>query len=94
MVDVPSTRPPFLAMLSEPLSRIPLPLLRVLRTGAPAALVARCTTGYAAGGAALGLPVMLALLLTSPVHNHLRLGHVGLFLDRPASGGGTEGTAR
>lgn len=74
--------PPFAALLSEPLSRVPLGLLQVLWAAATlAALVGVARVGMRPVVALLGLPLTLALLLlSSPVRSHLRFGQVGLFL--------------
>ncbi|TQS44416.1 glycosyltransferase 87 family protein [Cryptosporangium phraense] len=80
--DMPFTYPPFAAMLSEPLSRVPLGLLQVLWVLASlAALVGVARIGMRPVVDRLGLPLTLALLLVSaPVRSHLRFGQVGLFL--------------
>lgn len=80
--DMPFTYPPFAALLSEPLSRVPLGLLHVMWLLATlAALVAVARLAMAPVVARLGLPLTLALLLvSSPVRSHLRFGQVGLFL--------------
>ena len=80
--DMPFTYPPFAAMLSEPLSRVPLPLLHVLWVAATlAVLVAVARIAMRPVVARIGLPVTLALLLvSSPVRSHLRFGQVGLLL--------------
>ncbi|CAN5235411.1 hypothetical protein BH24ACT10_BH24ACT10_11670 [soil metagenome] len=80
--DMPFTYPPFAALLSEPLSRVPLGLLHLLWVAATlAALVAVARVAMAPVVLRLGLPLTLALLLvSSPVRSHLRFGQVGLFL--------------
>ncbi|MFG1925494.1 glycosyltransferase 87 family protein [Cryptosporangium sp. NPDC048952] len=80
--DMPFTYPPFAAVLSEPLSRVPLGLLQVLWVVASlAALVGVARIGMRPVVERIGLPVTLALLLVSaPVRSHLRFGQVGLFL--------------
>ncbi len=80
--DMPFTYPPFAALLSEPLARVPLPLLHVLWAVATlAALVAVARVAMQPIVLRLGLPITLALLLiSSPVRSHLRFGQVGLFL--------------
>ena len=80
--DMPFTYPPFAALLSEPLSRVPLGLLHLLWVVATlAALVAVARVAMAPVVARLGLPLTLALLLvSSPVRSHLRFGQIGLFL--------------
>ncbi|GAA3397562.1 glycosyltransferase 87 family protein [Cryptosporangium minutisporangium] len=80
--DMPFTYPPFAAVLSEPLSRVPLGLLQVLWVVASlAALVGVARLGMRPVVARIGLPLTLALLLVSaPVRSHLRFGQVGLFL--------------
>jgi len=80
--DMPFTYPPAAALLSEPLSRVPLGLLHLLwvvATVAAVVAVARVAMGPVV--ARLGVPITLALLLvSSPVRSHLRFGQVGLFL--------------
>jgi len=80
--DMPFTYPPAAALLSEPLSRVPLGLLHLLWVAATlAALVAVARLAMAPVVARLGLPLTLTLtLLSSPVRSHLRFGQVGLFL--------------
>ncbi|GAA0262324.1 glycosyltransferase 87 family protein [Cryptosporangium japonicum] len=80
--DMPFTYPPFAAVLSEPLSRVPLGLLQVLWVVASlAAMVGVARLGMRPVVDRIGLPVTLALLLVSaPVRSHLRFGQVGLFL--------------
>jgi alpha-1,2-mannosyltransferase len=80
--DMPFTYPPFAAVLSEPLSRVPLGVLHVLWVLASlAAVVGVARTALAPVVARLGLPLTVALcLLSSPVRSHLRFGQVGLFL--------------
>lgn len=80
--DMPFTYPPFAAVLSEPLSRVPLTLLHVLWAAATVvALIAVARVAMAPVVARIGLPVTLAVLLvSSPVRSHLRFGQVGLFL--------------
>lgn len=80
--DMPFTYPPFAALLSEPLSRVPLGLLQVLWVAATlAALVGVAQVAMRPVVARIGLPLTLALLLvSSPVRSHLRFGQVGLFL--------------
>ncbi|WP_157017506.1 glycosyltransferase 87 family protein [Cryptosporangium arvum] len=80
--DMPFTYPPFAALLSEPLSRVPLGLLQVLWAVASlAALVGVARIGMRPVVERIGLPVTLAVLLVSaPVRSHLRFGQVGLFL--------------
>lgn len=80
--DMPFTYPPFAALLSEPLSRVPLGLLHVLWVAATlAALVGVARVAMRPVVARIGLPLTLALLLlSSPVRSHLRFGQVGLFL--------------
>lgn len=80
--DMPFTYPPFAALLSEPLSRVPLGLLQVLWVAATlAALVGIAQVAMRPVVARIGLPLTLALLLvSSPVRSHLRFGQVGLFL--------------
>ncbi len=80
--DMPFTYPPFAALLSEPLSRVPLGLLHVLWVVATlAALVGVARVAMAPVVARIGLPITLALLLlSSPVRSHLRFGQVGVFL--------------
>ncbi|SHN42753.1 glycosyltransferase 87 family protein [Cryptosporangium aurantiacum] len=80
--DMPFTYPPFAAVLSEPLSRVPLGLLQVLWVAASlAALVGVARFAMQPVVARIGLPLTLALLLVSaPVRSHLRFGQVGLFL--------------
>ena len=80
--DMPFTYPPFAALLSEPLSRVPLGLLHLLWVAATlAALVGVARVAMQPVVARLGLPVTLALLLvSSPVRSHLRFGQVGVFL--------------
>lgn len=80
--DMPFTYPPFAALLSEPLSRVPLGLLHVLWVAATlAALVGVARIAMRPVVARLGLPLTLALLLlSSPVRSHLRFGQVGVFL--------------
>ncbi|MDP3711594.1 MAG: glycosyltransferase 87 family protein [Mycobacteriales bacterium] len=79
---LPFTYPPFAALLAEPLSRIPLPLVQVLWTAA--SLVAAIAVAHLAMRPVvqrIGLPVTAALLLLStPVRSHIRFGQVGLFL--------------
>ena len=80
--DMPFTYPPFAAVLSEPLSRVPLGLLQVLWVVASlAALVGVARFAMRPVVTRIGLPLTLALLLVSaPVRSHLRFGQVGLFL--------------
>lgn len=80
--DMPFTYPPFAALLSEPLSRVPLGLLQVLWVAATlAALVGVARVAMRPVVARIGLPLTLAaLLVSSPVRSHLRFGQVGLFL--------------
>lgn len=80
--DMPFTYPPFAAVLSEPLSRVPLGVLHLLWVLATlAALVAVARIAMRPVVARIGLPLTLALLLvSSPVRSHLRFGQVGLFL--------------
>ena len=80
--DMPFTYPPFAALVSEPLSRVPLGLLHVLWVAATlAALVGVARVAMRPVVARIGLPLTLALLLlSSPVRSHLRFGQVGLFL--------------
>lgn len=80
--DMPFTYPPFAALLSEPLSRMPIGLGQVLWTAATlAALVLLAKVGLRPVVARLGLPLTVAaLLLASPVRSHLRFGQVGVFL--------------
>jgi len=80
--DMPFTYPPFAAVLSEPLARVPLPLLHALWAAATlAALVAVARVAMQPIVLRLGLPITLMLLLiSSPVRSHLRFGQVGLFL--------------
>ena len=80
--DMPFTYPPAAALLSEPLSRVPLGLLHVLWVAATlAALVAVARLAMAPVVDRLGLPLTLTVLLvSSPVRSHLRFGQVGLFL--------------
>jgi membrane-associated phospholipid phosphatase len=80
--DMPFTYPPFAAVLSEPLSRVPLGLLQALWVAATlAALVGVAKLGMRPVVTRIGLPATLALLLISaPVRSHLRFGQVGLFL--------------
>jgi alpha-1,2-mannosyltransferase len=80
--DMPFTYPPFAALLSEPLSRLPVGLGQVLWTaGTLAALVALARVALVPLVIRLGLPLTVAaLLLASPVRSHLRFGQVGVFL--------------
>lgn len=82
LYDAAFVYPPFAALLSEPLSRVPLGLLQVLWVAATlAALVGVARVAMRPVVLRLGLPLTLALLLlSSPVRNHLRFGQVGLFL--------------
>lgn len=80
--DMPFTYPPFAALLSEPLSRVPLGLLHVLWVAATlAALIGVARVAMRPVVARIGLPLTLAaLLVSSPVRSHLRFGQVGVFL--------------
>ena len=80
--DMPFTYPPFAALLSEPLSRLPIGLGQVLWTGGTlAALVALARVTLVPVVVRFGLPLTVAaLLLASPVRSHLRFGQVGVFL--------------
>lgn len=80
--EMPFTYPPFAAVLSEPLSRVPLGLLQALWVAATlVALVGVARIGMRPVVTRIGLPATLALLLVSaPVRSHLRFGQVGLFL--------------
>lgn len=80
--DMPFTYPPFAALLSEPLARVPLGLLHVLWVVASlAALVGVARVALRPVVDRIGLPLTLALMLvSSPVRSHLRFGQVGLFL--------------
>ena len=80
--DMPFTYPPFAALLSEPLSRVPLGLLHVLWVAATlAALVGVARVAMRPVVARIGLPLTVAaLLVSSPVRSHLRFGQVGVFL--------------
>lgn len=80
--DMPFTYPPFAAMLSEPLARVPLPLLHLMWVLATlVALVALARVALGPVLLRLGLPLTLAVLLvSSPVRSHLRFGQVGIFL--------------
>lgn len=79
---LPFTYPPLAAVLSEPLSRVPLLLVQLGWTLATlAALVGVARVAMRPVVDRLGLPVVLALLLvSSPVRSHLHFGQVGLFL--------------
>lgn len=78
---MPFTYPPFAALLSEPLSRIPVGLGQALWTTATlAGLVALCRVTLTPITSRLGLPLTLAALVSSPVRSHLRFGQVGVFL--------------
>lgn len=79
--DMPFTYPPFAALLSEPLSRVPLGLLHLLWVARPWPLVGVAQIAMRPVVTRIGLPLTLAmLLLSSPVRSHLRFGQVGLFL--------------
>ena len=80
--DMPFTYPPFAALLSEPLSRMPIGLGQALWTVMSlAALVPLAQVGLRPVVRRLGLPLTVAaLLLASPVRSHLRFGQVGIFL--------------
>ena len=80
--DMPFTYPPFAALLSEPLSRVPVALGQALWTGATLlACIPVARIALAPVVARLGLPLTVAgLLVSSPVRSHLRFGQVGLFL--------------
>lgn len=80
--DMPFTYPPFAALLSEPLSRLPIGLGQVLWTGGTlAALVALARVVLVPVVVRFGLPLTVAaLLLAAPVRSHLRFGQVGVFL--------------
>ena len=80
--DMPFTYPPFAALLSEPLARIPLGLLQVLWVlGTVAALYVVARVAMVPVVARIGMPATLAVLLvSSPVRSHLRFGQIGVLL--------------
>ena len=81
-LDMAFTYPPFAALLSEPLSRIPIGLGQALWTAATlAAVVAVARVALVPVTCRIGLPLTVAaLLLASPLRSHLRFGQVGVFL--------------
>lgn len=98
--NMPFTYPPFAALLSEPLSRMPIGVGQALWTAMSlAALIPLARLALRPVVNRLGLPLTVtALLLASPVRSHLRFGQVGIFLtvavavdvlrsDRPRRGG-------
>lgn len=79
---MPFTYPPFAALLSEPLSRLPVGLGQVLWTAATlGALVMLANIALAPVVGRFGLPLTVAaMLVAAPVRSHLRFGQVGVFL--------------
>ena len=82
MFGLPFTYPPFAAVLAEPLSRIPWPLLQALWCLATlAAVVGIARLVLKPVVERIGLPLTVAaVLVTSPLRSHIRFGQVGVFL--------------